>query len=274
MKNDYWGKYIIITGASLGLGKAIAKKFASQGCNLILLSLPQEGLPVYCNELTNRYGVDIFYYETDLREADNIRGFVEWALSKKVDIAGLVNNAGLGGSSAFEEAEFCLIDTMILVNIRALTLLTRLFIPELKTKEKSFILNVSSIAAFKPMPYKTVYPASKAFVYSLSVGLSEELKKTSVQVSVLHPGPMDTSKENAVRLNKHGLLGRLALLSVDEVAEIAVNKLLSGKKVIIPGIYNKICIRLLKTIPRRLAMPILYKVLRKEALKDATQKKV
>jgi short-subunit dehydrogenase len=271
MKNDFWGKYIIITGASLGLGKAIARKFATHGTNLILLSLPQEGLPAYCNELAQRYGVKILPYETDLREGDNIREFAKWALSQHVDIAGLVNNAGLGGSSPFEEADYSLIDTMILVNIRALTLLTRLFIPELKTKEKAFILNVSSIAAFKPMPYKTVYPASKAYVYSLSVGLSEELKKTSVQVSVLHPGPMDTSRENNDRLTKHGLMGRLALLKVEEVAEIGVNKLLSGKKVIIPGIYNKICIRLLKTIPRRLAMPILYNVLRKEALKDVTQ---
>lgn len=273
MVNNYLGKYVIITGASLGLGKAMANNFASKGFNLILLSLPHEGLSLYCKELANRYGVDLLYYETDLRKGENIQVFADWALSQNVDIVGLVNNAGLGGSSVFEESDVLLIDTMILVNIRALTLLTRLFIPELKTKNKSFILNVSSIAAFKPMPFKTVYPASKAFVYSLSVGLSEELKKTPVQVSVLHPGPMDTSEENSSRLNKHGFLGRLVLLNVDEVAEIGVNQLLSGKNVIIPGIFNKVCINLLKSIPRRIAMPLLTKVLKKETLKDVSRQK-
>lgn len=152
--------------------------------------------------------------------------------------------------------------------------MTRLFIPELKKQEKSFILNVSSIAAFKPMPYKTVYPASKAYVYSFSVGLGEELKSTPIQVAVLHPGPMDTSPENANRLNKHGFLGKLVHLSVDEVADIGINQLLAGKKVIIPGIFNRICIRLLKTIPRRIALPILSKVLRKEAFKAPQEQKV
>lgn len=265
MKNAYQGKYVVITGASLGLGKAIAEKLAAEGCNLILLSLPQENLGACCDELAVTYGINTLHYETDLRNEDNIREFAEWTLAQDVEIAGLVNNAGIGGSAFFEKTDLLDIDSMILINIRALTLMTRLFVPELKKREKSFILNVSSIAAFKPMPYKTVYPASKAYVYSFSVGLGEELKDTPVHVAVLHPGPMDTSEENAGRISKHGFLGKLVHLSVDEVAEIGVQQLLTGKKVIIPGIFNKICIRLLKTIPRDIAMPILTKVLRKEA---------
>lgn len=267
MINAYQGKYVIVTGASLGLGKAIAEKLASEGCNLILLSLPEENLSSCCDKLGMDYGIRTLYYETDLRDEDNILEFANWALSQNVEIAGLVNNAGIGGSSFFDKTKLVNIDDMILINIRALTLMTRLFVPELKLREKSFVLNVSSIAAFKPMPFKTVYPASKAYVYSFSVGLGEELRESPVQVSVLHPGPMDTSEENAGRIDKHGFLGKLVHLRVDEVAEIGVNQLLSGKTVIIPGIYNKICIRLLKTIPRRIAMPILSKVLRKEAKK-------
>lgn len=274
MRNAYQGKYVIITGASLGLGKAIAEKLASEGCNLILLSLPQENLGNCCDELALLHGINTLYYETDLRDEDNIREFAAWTLSQNVEIAGLVNNAGIGGSSFFDKADLSSIDNMILINIRALTLMTRLFVPELKKREKSFILNVSSIAAFKPMPYKTVYPASKAYVYSFSVGLGEELKETPVHVAVLHPGPMDTSQENAGRITQHGFLGRLVHLSVDEVAEISVQQLLAGKKVIIPGIFNKICIRLLKFIPRDVAMPILTKVLRKEAHKMPQRQKV
>ncbi|HLT06345.1 MAG TPA: SDR family NAD(P)-dependent oxidoreductase [Cyclobacteriaceae bacterium] len=267
MKNAFQGKYVIITGASLGLGKAIAEKLAAKGCNLILLSLPNENLSHCCEDIATKYGIDTLYYEMDLREEDNIREFAEWVMAQEVEIAGLVNNAGIGGSSFFDRTDVMNIDNMILINIRALTLMTRLFVPELKKREKAFVLNVSSIAAFKPMPYKTVYPASKAFVYSFSVGLGEELKDSPVHVAVLHPGPMDTSAENAGRISKHGFLGKLVHLSVDEVAGIGVQQLFAGKKVIVPGVFNKLCIRLLKSIPRDLAMPILTKVLKKEAYK-------
>ena len=268
MEDRYFGKYVVITGGSLGLGRAIAERLARRGINLILLSLPDENLDSVCQELSNNYGVKTLFFETDLRNSENISEFSTWVFSQELDIIGLVNNAGLGGSSNFEMTPISFIDTMISVNIRALTLLTRLFIPELKRKEKAFILNISSIAAFKPMPFKTVYPASKAFVYSFSVGLGEELKDTPIQISVLHPGPMDTSEDNSTRLHKHGFVGRLVLLTVEDIAEIAVNRMLAGKKVIIPGIFNKICINLLKIIPRQIALPIISRVLKKEIVKE------
>lgn len=268
MEDKYFGKYVVITGGSLGLGRAIAEKLAERGINLILLSLPDEDLDIVCEKLSYKYGIKTLFFETDLRDSENIKEFATWVFSQKVDIIGLVNNAGLGGSSSFETTPVSFIDTMVSVNISALTLLTRLFIPELKQKEKAFVLNISSIAAFKPMPFKTVYPASKAFVYSFSVGLGEELKDTSVQISVLHPGPMDTSEDNSSRLNKHGFLGRLVLLTVEDIAEIAVNRMFAGKKVIIPGIFNKICINLLKIIPRQIALPIISNVLKKEIVKQ------
>lgn len=275
MKNNrYSKKYVIITGASLGLGKALAKRFAIEGCDLILLSLPNENLSGYSHSLANEYGIKILHFETDLREGENIKEFVDWVLSQDLEIVGLVNNAGLGGSALFDQADVALIDTMLLVNIRALTLLTRYFIPTLKEKERSFILNVSSIAAFKPMPFKTVYPASKAFVYSFSVGLGEELKDTGVHVSVLHPGPMNTSEENEERIGKHGFIGKGAWLTVDDVADIGVSKMLAGDKVIIPGVYNKVIIRLLKIIPRIFAMPMIYKVLKKEIFSDNERQRV
>jgi len=274
MKNKYSDKYIIITGASLGLGKAMARRFASDGCNLILLSLPNEGLPLLADSLSSEYNINVLHFETDLRKGANIKAFAVWILSQNLSIAGLVNNAGLGGSAIFDEAEADLIDTMLLVNIRALTLMTRYFIPELKKSSQAFILNVSSIAAFKPMPFKTVYPASKAYVYSFSVGLGEELKNTGIHVSVVHPGPMDTSDDNMDRIGKHGLMGKLAWLTVDDVADIAVTRMLEGEKVIVPGIYNKIIIRLLKSIPRIFALPMIYRVLRKEVFSEDEKQRV
>jgi len=270
----YSEKYVIVTGASLGLGKALARRFAMDGCNLILLSLPDEGLSGYSNILANEFGIKILHFETDLRKGGNIKEFADWVHSHDLEIVGLVNNAGLGGSALFDQADVAMIDTMLLVNIRALTLLTRYFIPTLKARERAFIFNVSSIAAFKPMPFKTVYPASKAFVYSFSIGLGEELKDTGVHVAVLHPGPMNTSEDNKVRIGKHGFMGKGAWLTVDEVADIGVSKMLAGEKVIIPGVYNKVIIRLLKYIPRIFAMPMIYKVLKKEVLSDNERQRV
>jgi len=275
MKNNgFSNKYIIITGASLGLGKAIAKRFALDGCNLILLSLPGEGLQSYSSLLANEYHIKVLHYETDLRDGEYIKAFADWVLSQDLEVVGLVNNAGLGGSALFDKADVDLIDTMLLVNVRALTLLTRYFIPSLQQRDRAFILNISSIAAFKPMPFKTVYPASKAFVYSFSVGLGEELKETGVHVAVLHPGPMNTSEDNEERIGKHGFMGKGAWLTVDEVADIGVSKMLAGEKVIIPGVYNKVIIRLLKYIPRIFAMPMIYKVLKKEVLSDNERQRV
>jgi uncharacterized protein len=274
MTDYYVGKYIIITGASMGLGKAFAEQFASKGCNLILLALPEEDLPGCCEAIAVRHNVKVLFYETDLRKGDNIVEFANWVKEQQLEIAGLVNNAGMGGSACFDTTDLCQIDNMLLVNVRALTLMSRYFIPELKKRDSAFIFNISSIAAFKPMPFKTVYPASKAFVYSFSVGLSEELKNTPVHVSVLHPGPMDTSQENAQRLNKHGFLGKLVHLSVDEVAEIGVRNLIAGKKIIVPGYFNRVCINLLKFIPRTIAMPILFKVLRKEVFMETERQRI
>ena len=264
MSKDQQEGYVIITGASLGLGKAMAKEFAFQGYNLVLVSLPGEQLPTYCSGLIEEYKIKAFHFETDLTELENIHKFYHWVKHKNLSICGLVNNAGLGGSAVFDTTDIDFINTLILLNIRALTLLTRLFVPELKQRPKAFILNISSIAAFKPMPYKTVYPASKAFVYSFSVGLREELKDTSIKVSVLHPGPMNTTTDGLERLKKHGFLGKIIKLNVEEVATIGVIQTLSGKKVIIPGVVNKFSCQLMKMLPSFLAMPIFTKIFRKE----------
>lgn len=264
MREKQKDEYVLITGASLGLGKAMAKEFASQEYNLILVSLPDEQLPIYCDELIKAYKIRVFHFETDLTELENIHKFFRWWKSKNLKLAGLVNNAGLGGSAVFDETDIDFINKLILLNIRALALLTRLFVPELKKQQSAFILNISSLAAFMPMPYKTVYPASKAFVYSFSVGLREELKNTSIRVSVMHPGPMFTTLENTERLKKHGFMGRIIKVDVEDAAALGVMQTLAGKKVIIPGIVSKLSCRLMKIIPSYLTIPLYSRILRKE----------
>jgi short-subunit dehydrogenase len=260
--------FCIITGASQGLGKSLAVECAKKGLNLILVSLPNEKLSDLAKNLQQTYSVQVYTYETDLTQEKNIHAFYEWVTdTKSLKINMLINNAGVGGSKHFGEASMQYLDSIILLNIRALILLTKLFLPHLQAREMAYILNVASVAAFSPIPYKTVYPASKAFVYSFSMSLQEELKDTSVKVSVLHPGAMATNTDLENRIKKHGRWGKLSTLSTDEVAQEALQSLFSGKKVIIPGVFNRFFCTLLRTMPRSWKMPILSKIFIKELSK-------
>jgi short-subunit dehydrogenase len=176
----------------------------------------------------------------------------------------IINNAGFGGGSRFESSSPEFLDRMIQLNIRAVTFLIRLMIPELKRHDKAWIMNISSMAAFIPMPFKTIYPASKAFVYSFSRALSEELKNTGISVSVVNPGPIMTNVDVIRRFKSYGILSRMCLISAEQVASQSIRSMLSGKKVIIPGMLNKINRFLIKLIPDSLSLYLVSNLSRRE----------
>src|SRR5690606_35591644 len=197
------GKYAVITGSSQGLGKSFAYELAKNGWNLILISLPDENLQHMSKRLNSLFGIRAFYYETDLTIKDNVMAVCNW-INGNFDIQMLINNAGIGGTKRFDEVSSAYIEKIIQLNVLATTLLTHQLLPNLKRQEKSYVLNVSSLAAFSPIAYKTVYPASKAFIHSFSRGLYQELKDTSVFVSVVNPGPMRTNPDTTKRINEQG----------------------------------------------------------------------
>jgi len=200
-------EFALITGASQGLGREIAEELATQGFNILLTALPGEGLAHFAEFLEDSYSVRVEYLEADLSKEDLLRNVAEWA--NEFPIRVLINNAGIGGTMPFEKAKPEYIDLIIQLNVRAPALLTRLLLPQLQKMESAYILNVSSMAAFSPMAYKTVYPASKAFLWSFSRGLYEELKSSSVFVGVVHPGPIKTNPEVCRRIEQQGFFGRL-----------------------------------------------------------------
>jgi len=257
-------KYVLITGASAGLGKAMAFQLARQGHNLILIALPNEGLNELADDIRQTCNVSVAFYETDLRFRPNIEALVTWLSDSQLPVFYLINNAGIGGSQPFERAATDQIERIIQLNIVGTALLTRLLLPFLLKFPQSYILNVSSLAAFSPLPYKTVYPASKAFIYSFSLGLRAELGAKGVRVSVLHPGPMPTSLENLSRLQQHGWLGQVSTVSTEKVAEIALKKVQQGKSVIIPGCMNKAGYWASRWIPWSWRQPILLSMIRRE----------
>jgi short-subunit dehydrogenase len=178
----------------------------------------------------------------------------------------LVNNAGIGGTQKFEDVSPEYLDRIIHLNIRATTMMTYMILPLLKKHGQALILNVASLAAFGPLPFKTIYPASKAFIYSFSRGLSRELKGTGVKVVVVAPGPFASNPDVANRIKKHGILARLGVLTPCEITRQAFSGADHGQEVIVPGLWNKVNRYLIRWVPEKIRLYLMAGVIRRELL--------
>jgi short-subunit dehydrogenase len=256
-------KFAVITGASLGLGRSFAYELATLGKNLILVSLPNEGLNLLAEELKSKFGVEVCCFETNLAEPFAVHELTA-RINTEFDVDMLINNAGIGGTGNFSETPVDYIDTIIQLNIRALSLMVRLLLPNLSRHGEAYILNVASMASFSPLPLKTVYPASKVFVYFFSRSLYQELKRANVHISVLHPGPMKTNAAVTSRIEVQGTIGKMGLIPTDKLAHLAIRKLIRKKQVIVPGFLNKVSWLIMKTIPMGLQLKLGYKITMKE----------
>lgn len=255
--------YAVITGASKGLGLELAKSLAERQRNLILVSLPKEGIQGTAKNLIKTYNIDVKYFETNLTRMENIIFFTDW-VQKNYAVDMLINNAGTGGSCDFTLSEMEYLNTIIQLNMTATVMLTRKLIPVLQQQKQAYILNIASLASFGPMPYKTVYPASKAFIYSFSRGLYSELKGSNVFVSVAHPGPMATTPEISARIRKHNRLIQFTVLSPEKTAQICIRQLLKKDTLILPGFMNKVSWLFIKLSPVWLRLHIFRRSLLKE----------
>ncbi len=146
----------------------------------------------------------------------------------------------------------------------ATTLLTRLLIPNLLKQEKSYILNVSSMAAFSPIGYKTVYPASKVFVHYFSRSLYQEYKHTNLFVSVVNPGPMKTNPEVTRRIEKQGFFSHWGVMSPEKVAAISIRQLFKRDTMIMLSLANGFNWLILKLVPIYIRLPLLSRAVKKE----------
>lgn len=232
--------YTLITGSSNGIGKALALECANRGMNILLVALPGNEL----NELTilirDKYKVKCEALGIDLSKHDSVKEVYEWVKTSVYNVNILINNVGLGSRGAFEKTSLEFYTTQIQLNITTTCALTRLFIDDLKNNAPSYILNTGSLGGFFAMPHKSVYAASKAFVYTFSLSLALELKDVGVNVSVLCPGGTDTNAN--VRASNADLKGlaKTSVLQPEQVAREAISQMLKGKVRIIPGGINKL----------------------------------
>ncbi len=255
-------QYALITGASQGLGKYLATELAARKINTILVSLPGQGIESLCKEIRNTYGVDSLAYESDLSVNGNVMKLARW-VNENYSVYILINNVGIGGTSKITETDVEFFNQLLQLNVVATSVLTHQLLPNLNKQRQSYILNVSSIAAFSPIGYKTAYAASKAYIHSFSRGLYQELKDSNVMVSVVHPGPMPTNEEVILRINKQGILGKLFLQNPEKVAKTCVSRLLRKKPIIMVNPFSWL---LLNILPICLKTPLLTKTAYREVM--------
>lgn len=255
-------KYTLITGASMGIGRAFAFECASRGMDLLLIALPEAALEETKKQIKEQFSVDVIAYGVDLTDPTAVETLYNYCLEQKIVINILINNAGIGAGGRFENISHQLYLNMLNLNIQALTLMTYYFLPMLKQQASAFILNMSSMEATLPLPYKGVYTGTKSFIYSFSLALREELADSNVKVSVLCPGPVLTNPEGLKRMSAHGNRAKMVMLMPAEVAKIGIKNLLKGNGVIVPGKINWTIVKFMKFCPTSLKMKMLERVFR------------
>ena len=254
--------YTLITGASHGIGKALSMECASRKMNLILVALPGPDLVNIVHAIRKNYDVDVVYIPIDLTETNAPEKVFNWVKDNELIVNMLINNVGIGASGLFEYIGLDEYLMMIRLNNEVLVSLTYHFLPELKKQPKAYILNMSSLEAFLPLPYKAVYAGTKNFVYSYSLALREELKDSNVSLSVVCPGPVITNREGLLRIKSHGKHSKAIVLLPKHVARAAIFYLLKGKGVIVPGFMNIAITRLVRILPVQFKMSLLERMFR------------
>lgn len=248
----------LVTGASSGIGLEISKYLDHLGYELILVSRDKEKLESVAKTLNNKSKIIVM----DLSQVEDIKSL--YVLVKNDDIDILVNNAGFGLCGKFTETDLSKELNMIDVNIKTVHILTKLFLKDMKRKNKGYILNVSSSAAFQSGPLMATYYGTKSYVYRLTEAIHYELKKDKVhvQVSCLCPGPVDTNFNNVAEVNFS-----VKPLQASYVAKYAVDKMLKGKMLIIPGFKMKCAKFFGRFVSDRTLMKFIYRIQKKKIAK-------
>lgn len=241
--------YALVTGASSGIGKAIAFELADRKINVLLVALPNTGLPEIAEEAEKIFGISAKYVELDLTHEGSISFLHQWCNSQNISVQILINNAGIGTQSTFEQTTLCDLETMLRLNNHALVLMSYYFLNDLKRNRESYILNVGSLASFMSIPGKAVYSATKSFIYSFTHSLRIEVKSCKVNVSCLCPGGTITSSRVQDNVSKLHGIAKGMMQQPEHVAREAVAGMFNKKMLIIPGIHNRFIYFLWKMLP-------------------------
>ena len=250
MKLD--GCSALVTGASAGIGREFARQLAGRARSLVLVARREDRLNELRDELTRRDpNLNARVHKTDLADLGQVDELVAWLENEKINVDLLINNAGLGDYGSFATSDPARNDEMLMVNVVALTSLTRKLLPSMIARKRGAILNVSSSAGFLPIPGMAVYAASKAYVNSFSEALRAELRGTGLSVIALCPGPVHTEfGEVAKRPGREPERGpEFVHVSVERVVRDALRAIEADRPLVIPGLFMKLGMFLVRITP-------------------------
>jgi len=244
--------HVVITGASRGIGRALALRFAARGNPLVLTARSRAELESLADEILRNHGRESVIVASDLGTEQGVAD-IEKACAN-LEVQGLVNNAGFGTAGLFADCERGAERSMIRLNIEALTDLTHALLPKLRGQKDAFIINVASTAAFQPVPLFATYSATKAFVLSLSEALANELASEGIHVLALCPGVTETGFQARANVTAVG-----GAATSDEVAAYGIAALDAKKRVAIHGAANALLAWSTRLAPRSLVVAMARK---------------
>jgi len=241
-------RYALITGATSGIGYELAKLFAEDGYNLIIVARTQEDLQQKTQEFSRQYGIQVLPIAKDLIGENAAFELYDEVKAKNLTVDVLVNDAGQGQYGLFVESDIHRLLDIIHLNINSLTVLTHLFLKEMVARNEGKILQLASIASQLPGPYQAVYHATKAYVLSFTEALISELKDSAVTVTALQPGATDTDFFNKAEMQQSKILDS-KLSDPVQVAKDGYEALMSGDDKVISGFKNKMMVGMSNVMP-------------------------
>lgn len=260
----------LITGASGGIGEAIANRLAQRKKNLLLIARNSEKLEKLCIELSGKFDIDVQFIAADLSKAGTAEKIFKETQKRGLEIEMLINNAGIGSGGEFSELSLSSELDMLQLNIISVVALTHLFLPQMQQRKNGTIVNIASMASFAPVPYMATYAASKAFVRSFTEAITQECKPCKVHILLFCPGLTKTNFNSAAGIDNEKAVG----LSSDyknapsqtpqQVAQEVLNALDRRKYIAISGKLNRVAAKLTAILPNRLITSIFARMYRKK----------
>lgn len=247
---------VFVTGASSGIGRELARCFAHDGSDCILLARSAGALRDLAESLDAQFGVTAHVLPADLSEPDAADQIQDELDERGLSVDVLVNNAGFGARGAFTDLDRGRQMDMIRVNVSALTELSRRLLPDMLERDRGGILNVASTAAFQPGPNMSVYYATKAYVLSFSEGLTEEVADSKVTVTCLAPGPTQTSFTETADMKDSTLFQWSVPMTPEVVARTGYQGFRRERALVVPGWPNKVAAFMIRLTPRPLARKV------------------
>jgi short-subunit dehydrogenase len=252
--------YALVTGASSGIGYELAKLFAKDGKNVVILARSQDKLEDLKAEIESKYGTNVRMLVKDLSDSHSPQQIVSELENDGVKVDVLVNNAGFTVWGMFSETDWQKEAEMIQVNITSLTHLTKLYVKKMLEQGSGRILNVASLVGFMPAPLESIYCASKSYVLNFSEALANELKGTPVGVTCLCPGLTETLFYSRANM-ENCRAARMKMMDSATAAKCGYTALAKGKLIAIPGLQNRLIVVLVRILPRGVTTSIGRKLL-------------